>query len=261
MPAELMDFRCFVGTYEIKSIDELPAKARAYEEKHPAANMDHDGSKMDRLFAGADIARLFLVQVGPAKAVPAKRKALEYAVGLLLQTETDLGAAETISKLKRNVLLISKSIGMLETDDEARVGLREDLSSWIRTARSIQGLFELQDVKKKGAFYEHTPEEMEVDVGLLKILISYHPDHPSIQLRPDTMRSALLYCAAQMLNRGMTAHACDNCSTVFLGGGERGRNKKRAGSRFCSDGCRYEFHNRQKAKANPNPNRRRQWRK
>ena len=248
MPAELMDFRCFVGTYEIKSIDELPAKATAYEEKRPAANMDHDGSKMDRLFAGSDLGRLFLVQVGPAKAIPAKRKTLEYAVHLLLKTDTWLDGADKVSKLKRNVLAISRSIGMLENDGETRPGVREDLSVWIRTARSIHGLFELQDVKKKGAFSDYNPEELEVDAGLLKILISYHSDHPSIHLRPDSTRSALIYCVGQMIARGMTAHACDTCSTLFLGGGERGHNKKRAGSRFCSDTCRYEYHNEQRRK-------------
>jgi hypothetical protein len=242
-----MDFRCWRGTYDIKSIDELPAKDREYEEKH-------GGSKMNPTFIWADIDRLFLVETGPPKAVPVKRKALEYAVGLLLKTDGKLEVADNISKLKRNVFLISRQIGMLESDyepdDEPQPGLREDLSEWIRAARRIQFVFQARDLQGQGVFSDVSPEEAEIDSGFLQICISYHSHRPSIRLRPDSTRSALFYCAAQMIARGVTAHACDNCDTAFLGGGERnGRNKKRAGSRFCSDTCRYEYHNERRRKA------------
>jgi hypothetical protein len=47
-----------------------------------------------------------------------------------------------------------------------------------------------------------------------------------------------------MVARGTTARTCDNCGTPFPEGGERsGRTNKRVGARFCSDKCRYDFHN------------------
>jgi hypothetical protein len=229
---ELMDFRCFVGTYEFKSEDELDLIP--LEREH----LRKYGSETDRIF---------LVQTGPAKPVRVTRKALEYFVGLLLKMDTSNSDADGIAKLKRNVSLISRSIGILG-DEGAFVGLRESLSQWILAAKTIQGIFSTRDLHTRGVFSDRNPEEREVDSGYLKIFISYDSDRPSIRLHPNMPLSALLYCAAQMIARGITVHACDNCGTPFLGGGERSRNKKRARSRFCSDTCRYEYHNERRRK-------------
>jgi hypothetical protein len=192
--------------------------------------------------------RVFLVQTGPVKPVRVTRKALERAVGLLLKTDTSNLDADGIAKLKRNVSLISRSIGILGDEGEPWVGLRDSLTQWILAAKTIQRIFSARDLHNRGVFSGRNSEETEVDAGYLKIFISYDSDRPSINLRPNMPLSALLYCAAQMIARGITAHACDNCGTPFLGGGERGRNKKRAGSRFCSDTCRYEYHNERRRK-------------
>src|SRR5262245_17482645 len=86
MPAEFMDFKNFVGTYEV-----LPAT--------PGSLRDEYG---------------YLRQKSPAKIVSVKRKALEFAIGLLLKTDVRNLDADGISKLERNVLLISRQIGMLQ---------------------------------------------------------------------------------------------------------------------------------------------------
>jgi hypothetical protein len=187
---------------------------------------------------------LVLQQVGTGKLIPATRKALENAVGLLLKTD-----ASESGNLNRNVLSIARSIGMLSnTDNEDSNFICEPLSVWIAAARRIQSFFSARDLHTQGVFSGFAPEEAEADAGLLKIRISYHSDHPSIRLRPDSTLSALFYCAAEMIARGITAHACDKCGTRFLGGGERSRNKKRADSRFCSDACRYDYHNERRRK-------------
>src|SRR5262245_27957455 len=123
MAEPLIDFQCYVGKYEIKRFDELDEKQKEFIE---AANMPH------------------LVQLGPARLITPSPKALTYTLGLLLQTkmpkwwaannrfESDHEHARALSQqlltwdeedvdfdldelslLKRNVLLIARTIGML----------------------------------------------------------------------------------------------------------------------------------------------------
>jgi len=143
-------------------------------------------------------------------------------------------------------LAISRLIGPLESsaddNDENRVGGCERLDVWINTARDIQCLFSTREPPPER-------ENTEFQAGALDIYVSYRSGRPSIQMRPPMARYALYYCAAQMIARGTTAHACDKCGALFVGGGERSKNKKRAGSRFCSDTCRYEYHNEARRKA------------
>jgi hypothetical protein len=189
------------------------------------------------------------VQTGPARVVSVKRSTLEYAVGLLLKTDVRNLDAEGISKLERNVLLISRQIGMLTKKRDHPVAkpqrLREEpLSKWIETATWIQRLFQLRDDRDRGAI-----SGLKIEAPSLSIHMDYSPNHISIKLRPIDTIAALLYSAVQMIARGIAAHACDHCGAPVLSGGERDRrNKKRAGSRFCSDKCRYEYHNERRRK-------------
>jgi hypothetical protein len=221
-----MTFQCFVGTYEIKSADEL--RAQYGQDPFKARKALGLGD-----YAISDMERLFLRQTSPAKKVLVKRKTLEEAVGLLLKTDVSKLDADGVSKFKRNVLAIAKNIGALESDDDT-IGSLEDLSIWVMAAEGVQDLFSARSGQRP---------DTEIDAGCLDINFSYQSGRASIDLRPPNAINALLYCAAQMVARGITGQSCDHCKTLFLGGGERGRNKKRAGSRFCSDTCRYEFHN------------------
>lgn len=261
MPEPLMDFQCFVGKYEIKLLH------RNELEYIEAANMPH------------------LVQVGPARLIKPPQKALSYAVGLLLQTkmpkwwaandrfESDDEHAralsqkliisdeededfdpEEISLLKRNVLGIARTIGMLtaggpdsrtdqtnfEVGDDRYVFYHEPLRGWIWLAKWIQRLFALREHNKK----------FELPVGDLSVFLTNRPGQPiSLHVRPDSTLNALLYVVAGMLARGTTSQACDKCGTPFLEGGERTGKKRRGGARFCSDKCRYEYHNEVRRKA------------
>jgi hypothetical protein len=266
MPEPLMDFRCYIGKYEFKRFDELDKNQQEYIE---SANMPH------------------LVQVGPGRLVKPSRKALHYAVGLLLQTkmpkwwaangfasddeharalhqqliisdeEDDDFDPEELSLLKRNVLAITRHIGMLtgggpdpqtnpsfedfEGDEESYVFYHEPLRTWIWLAAWLQRIFALRD--------ENT--NFDVVVGPLSVFLSNRPGKPiSMQVRPENTLDALLYVVAGMIVGGTEVQTCDNCRKPFLEGGKRGgRNKKRAGSRFCSNKCRYEYHNEARRKA------------
>ena len=262
MSEPLMDFQCYVGKYAIMRFDELPEKHQEYINP---ANMPH------------------LVQVGPAKLIRPSHKALNYAVGLLLQTkmpkwwttrapldpadpevrdiiwnqrviisdeEDDLDPEE-FSKLKKNVLLIARHIGMLsgggadpqtnqDPDDVGYVFYHEPLETWIDLAGWIQRIFAIREQKIS-----------DLPVGPLTMFLSSRPRQPiSMHIRPQDTHAALLYVAARMIAQGTTFQTCNKCDKPFLEGGERGgRNKKRAGSRFCSDKCRYEYHNEERRKA------------
>src|SRR5262245_5225515 len=132
MTEPLMDFHSYVGKYEIQHFDELPAKDRKSTEGH----------EWRPQFCYPHLDHFFLVQIAPAKRVPQRLSALKHAVGLLLKTDTSDLDEEGFSKLKRNVLSISRTIGLLEgEDDKWRVGTPEPLGKWVLAARSIKGLF------------------------------------------------------------------------------------------------------------------------
>jgi hypothetical protein len=264
MAEPLVDFQCYVGKYVIMPFAKLPEKYRPYD---GPANMPH------------------LLQVGPAKLIRPSHRVLSYAVGLLLQTkmpnwwacrgeidpadpeirdhiwsnrlaiwddEDDLDPEE-FSKLERNVLLIARHIGMLmnggpdpqtiseDPDSDDWSIYQESLEKWIDLAGWIQRVFTIREHEK----------DFDLPVGPLSVFLSSRPRQPiSMHIRPSCTLDALLYIAAGMIARGTTVQTCDNCDKPFLEGGERGgRSKKRAGSRFCSDKCRYEYHNEERRKA------------
>jgi hypothetical protein len=71
-----------------------------------------------------------------------------------------------------------------------------------------------------------------------------------LTLRPRTTHDALIYHAAQMIAKGTISQTCEQCGTTFLSGGAgRGKNKKRGDARFCSDACRWKFHNESRRRA------------
>ncbi|HVR57319.1 MAG TPA: hypothetical protein VMT72_10895 [Pseudolabrys sp.] len=289
MPEPLFDFQCWVGKYEIRRFDELPAKTNM-----AAFAADIYGSSAAEFLQSdfdAPPDAPYLLQAGPAKSLRPSRKVLDHAVGLLLQTEVselhraqgdrwsdirkrlksatsrrrelrELDKIQTepinfdpdqLSALKRNVLAIARCIGMLHVGEgipdrdqfDSNVTPCESLHDWIAAANTVQLIFSLRN------FHEFDlPPQVIAPRDHLNLLLSNRPVRLHIQ--PSSTRAALIYHAAQMVAQGTTSRTCNKCGKPFLEGGERDpRNKKRAGSRFCSDKCRYEFHNeaRRKAKA------------
>jgi len=74
-------------------------------------------------------------------------------------------------------------------------------------------------------------------------------NRPVLALQPDNLENALKLYAARMIADGTTLNHCKNCQNPFLSGGGRERRKKRGDATFCSDDCRWKFHNEARRKA------------
>jgi hypothetical protein len=210
-----------------------------------------------------------IVETADPRPVTLRPKDLDFAVEILLRTkmpkwhasgrgrpllEPELGALvkwmqerialcqDEIATLEKNALLVTKRIGILSDTVE---GGYEGLEWYAELALTIQLMF--------NAWKEHriTGKDLEhKSWGGLDIVLSFTSAGASLQLRPTSVSSLLIYHAAKMIARGAVARTCDNCHTTFIGGGHgRGRSKKRGDARFCSDRCRWTYHNEQKRKS------------
>ena len=257
-----MDFQCRVATYELRRADEIAAKQGRPIFAPP--NMPH------------------LVAVSRAKAVRPTRYAMNLAVGLLLRTQmpkwqaaqkrrtqefaelerrfgresaikqqssdpVDMDAEE-FSTLERNVFLISRHIGLLRQHEffpdfeNEGILIHESLEHWINAAQDIQTIFSNREARRG--------LQGDMAFGHLTICLAFKSNGVSLHLRPENTQAALMYHAAQMIAGGITFQICKNCGTSFFGGGTgQGKNKKRAGVRFCSDKCRWTHHNKVRQKA------------
>ena len=126
-------------------------------------------------------------------------------------------------------------------------------NSWHRLAKKLRLMFEgrhisLDDYERPVEFKWPHPAAQEVESILRVHLVPDKHNKPVLALRPENLFDALTLVAARMVATGTTFNICKNCKTPFLSGGSRGRNKRRGDARFCGDRCRYEFHNRRKAR-------------
>jgi hypothetical protein len=236
-----MNFQTYVApNYELRRTDELPAKA------HWKANKKAPNLR-------------FLVPVGKPRLVRPKRRAMDLAVGLLLRTLKRTGPeehwmhpdADEIAALEKNALAIARHIGMLDTQISPAYVVRasskhveqtcEHLSVWSQWAQRIQLMF------------AGPPSNRAIEVGVCSVFVylDYRVDgSPSMSVQPGFAGDAVIYHAAQMIARGTASQVCEHCGTTFLSGGAgRGKEKKRGDSRFCSDECRYNYHNEKRRKA------------
>ena len=225
-----MDFHTYVAShYEMRRVDELPAGA----ERDTAVSVGLDEFR-------------HLLQVDKPKLVRPKRKTLDFIIGLLLKfpkEQVDPKApyvppnAEEMLRVERNVLAIAKQIGLLWTGlnpdrayGESLKNRHESVYEWLRFAQTIQSMFSGKRLP-------------EFPIATLDAYLTPKPGGSSvIAVRPGSTRGALAFHAAQMIAKGTTSRTCEHCGTAFLSGG-RGEEKKRGGSRFCSDQCRYRYHN------------------
>jgi hypothetical protein len=124
----------------------------------------------------------------------------------------------------------------------------EGIVSWYVTASRLRMLFE----GKQWLSWEKEhrwPHSAAQEVGELGIYLVPDKDgKPVLALRPQDIEEALVLCAARMRATGTTFNICGHCKGPFLSGGTRFRNK-RGDARFCSDECRWKFHNESRRKA------------
>jgi hypothetical protein len=169
----------------------------------------------------------------------------------LIQEEADMDADE-FAKFGKIVLAISRHLGLLHSADDPQYQFpggyvrAEPLTNWIDLAVDIQLMFFGREAQKR------LQQDVERAFGRFRLHLSYTSSGPAVSIRPDDMRSALVYHASQMIAKGTALQTCRNCKEPFLGGGHsHNGNKKRADARFCSERCRWTYHNevRRKTKA------------
>jgi hypothetical protein len=237
-----MDFRAPVAkAYELRRADEL---GLLMLENRPVRFVDVFPPRLERL---PDLR--YLVPVGESRLVRPKRRAMDFAIGLLLKTPMPKSvpsadragagveslAQEDVAALERNVLLIAKHIGPLWGDLEDKNAkthtepIYESLSQWVDLADRIQTDFE-----------RDSPADYLM-CSVAVYLTRQRDGSRSMVVRPSSTREALKYHAAQMIARGAVSRTCEHCGTLFLTG--KGGGEKRGGARFCSDKCRYSYHN------------------
>jgi hypothetical protein len=191
-----------------------------------------------------------LVALGKPKLVRPKRKALDFAVRLLLRTPVPPAygsnyrepSADELAQLERNALWIAKDVGLLNASHDEYAEPKhesEALQFWLYLAQTIRLMFE---GRRPGTIYP---------VGTMRIHLACKSDGSCFMtVRPHTTHDALVYHAAQMVTKGTISQTCEQCGTTFLSGGTgRAKDKKRGDARFCSDECRWKFHNETRRRA------------
>jgi hypothetical protein len=218
--------------------------------------------------------------VGKSRLIRPTRNAMDYAVRLLLRTPlpklprdrrvvAKFGALEAvesrkkypeavqIAALEQNVLAITRRIGLLDArvnPGGPRTYERESLWGWFFLAQDIQQMFSGQRVEGRPGLRiggQLVLDEFwnDVPVGNLTVYIHFKSGRPgSMTVRPACTRDALRYHAAQMVTSGTKPQACKCCKAPFLIGGPRARAKKKAGTRFCSEQCRWDYNNARRKK-------------
>jgi hypothetical protein len=207
--------------------------------------------------------------IGKSRLIRPTRNAMDYAVRLLLRTplpklprdrrvvakfgaleavesRTKYPQADQIAVLEQNVLVIARRIGLLDArlnPDSPPTSQRESLWGWFFVAQGIQEMF-------NGRWVGGQPIQIdEFPVGKLSVYISFKSGRPSsMAVRPACTSDALRYHAAQMVTSGTKPQACKCCKAPFLIGGPRARGKKKAGTRFCSEQCRWDYNNARRKK-------------
>ena len=152
--------------------------------------------------------------------------------------------------IEKSALAISSYLGFLTgrfdrwTERDGDDLPHESLKEWVRYADEIQTMFFGREASAK------LPEHLMSIVGRLEIVLFYKPEGVSMLLLPVYTGDALIYHAAQMVTNGTKLQNCEYCHSPFLSGGEtRDRGKRRSDARFCSDECRWKFHNEARSKA------------
>ena len=177
-----------------------------------------------------------IIPTGKPKHHRPKKEAMELAVRVLVECKE--------TSFREVALKVARVVGALVPKDPKG----DPVAGWHLLALRLQEMFE-------GKFFvdgkEYTWPQPETHYkGRLGIFLVPGKDNkPTLALRPTDLHDALILYAARMIATGTAFNICENCKTPFLSGGARGRNKKRGDARFCSDECRWRYHNESRRKA------------
>jgi hypothetical protein len=181
-----------------------------------------------------------VVVAGKLKQYRIKSEKLEKAVELLV-AGLDKGRKTPFYTI---ALKVSQAIGAQFWDRG------DSVETWHSIAERLRFVFE-------GRVWSPWPHERALrwpapgtqEVGELGILLVPDKNNkPVLALRPDSLHSALMFTAARMKATGTTFNICEHCKSPFLSGGVRFR-AKRGDAKFCSDECRWRWHNESRRKA------------
>jgi hypothetical protein len=187
-----------------------------------------------------------LVPVGKARNHRPKAEMMKFAVRALVECEK--------TPFHQVALKVARAIGEIgppaigsfgELGGPAESG---KMSWWRFVAQELRFMFEGKQLHWGFEYkWPHPAAQHQGDLGIY--LVPDKDNKPLLALRPGDLRQALVLYAARMKATGTTFNICKNCKTPFLSGGSRGRNKKRGDARFCSDECRWKYHNESRRKA------------
>ena len=135
-----------------------------------------------------------------------------------------------------------------EVCDGLGVGYCEDESGsftdWLLHIQRVRRLVENWD-RATASTEDHRPYWKDLRSPWLHIELVERGGQPGIAFVPDSLLSAIDLQFYQAISGMTEIKACEHCGTWF----ERGPGRDRRGkSRFCSDSCRFKFHNARRVK-------------
>ena len=224
-----IDFENEVGRHEIEPA--TAAKVEKWRAEYPKRSRGM--SDLEVSFYLAE-----LVRKGPFKKVRLTSEMLEKSVRALVECKK--------TPFHKVALTVANTIGFWSFE-------RNYIGIWRDLALQLQLMFAGKDYIHETSDWSKPKKEVQwphpatQHVGKLGIFLVPDKDgRPVLALRPHDFQGALKLYAARMIATGTTFQICEHCKTPFLNGGARG--KKRGDSRFCSDECRYGFHNAKRRK-------------
>jgi hypothetical protein len=134
----------------------------------------------------------------------------------------------------------ASNFGLLLTRGEGT----EDVEIWFHHIGRFRRLVDLwQSGPPVAVLTRSEPDDLrEAAIGAKLV---WRDGRPGLSMTPDTLISALRLQFMQAIADMREIKSCDQCGRWF----ERGPGKDRRGkSRFCSDACRFGFHNERRSK-------------
>lgn len=182
--------------------------------------------------------RYVLVAKGEPKMFKPSHRLLDACIEKLLPVgradyiRTDV---EADPKNREVIHAVATSLGLLMR--QSKSGDSEDVSRWAMVSRLIYFI-----VEGKGAAGTEAP------AGDLRVRMLYQSGRPTLAIGPGDLGNALFFHAARSRTSGVTARSCEHCGLPFLVGGPRRKGARRAGTRFHSEQCRWDYNNARRAK-------------
>lgn len=224
-----IDFETTVGKCEFQ-----PATAEEIGRWRGRWPKEAEGKSDEQL--AIDLGKIILI--GKATKVRPSSKTMQDAVKLLIERERIPRPFHEVA------LKIAQAIGLFFPD-------KDYLWNWEGISTRLRLIAEGKDYvsdpqnkfgRRKEVQWPHPAAQMVGEIGVF--LVPGDDGKPVLALRPNSLNEALALYAARMRAMGTTFQLCEHCHIPFLSGGEgRGGGKRRGDARFCSDECRYSYHN------------------